>query len=207
MWAMLVFRQCGWRAGASPSSTLSLSRGRPSVVARARSRRRRRCGPDDGANRLNELATRAGCRGVPVGFGKLAQPLVVNLLYPSGTRDRLAAHIGGGLAGAGLILSGLISRRQERVAAEPGGQCSRWRGARFGAGPGNPGSCGAASLRPAPVDEPLVHGHDSRRRARVPAIRPRRLRVRPREPITSFADAAHLADLARRGGDLASRQG
>jgi len=66
-----------------------------------------------------------GAERVPVDTGKLAQPLVVNLLYSLRPGIDMAAHIGGGLAGAGLILSGLISRRQPEGAT--------WRLAAWGA--------------------------------------------------------------------------
>lgn len=61
---------------------------------------------------IMSLRRELGAERVPVGFGKLAQPLVVNLLYSLQPGIDMAAHIGGGLAGAGLILSGLFSRRQ-----------------------------------------------------------------------------------------------
>jgi len=63
------------------------------------------------------LRRELGAERVPVDTGKLAQPLVVNLLYSLQPGIDMAAHIGGGLAGAGLILSGLISRRQPESAA------------------------------------------------------------------------------------------
>jgi membrane associated rhomboid family serine protease len=45
---------------------------------------------------------------VPVRMSSLLQPLVVNLLYSLTPGIDMAAHLGGGVAGAGLILSGLI---------------------------------------------------------------------------------------------------
>ncbi len=63
------------------------------------------------------LRRELGADRVPVDTRKLAQPLVVNLLYSLQPGIDMAAHIGGGLAGAGLILSGLISRREPESAA------------------------------------------------------------------------------------------
>lgn len=62
------------------------------------------------------LRRELGAERVPVDTGRLAQPLVVNLLYSLQPGIDMAAHIGGGLAGAGLIFSGLISRRQPEPA-------------------------------------------------------------------------------------------
>ena len=71
------------------------------------------------------LKRQQGAERVPVRMSTLLQPLVVNLLFSLMPGIDLAAHLGGGVAGAGLILSGLIGWRRP----EPAG----WRPAAWGA--------------------------------------------------------------------------
>jgi rhomboid protease GluP len=54
------------------------------------------------------LRRHAGAERVPVRTSTLLQPLVVNLLFSLTPGIDMAAHVGGGIAGAGLILSGMI---------------------------------------------------------------------------------------------------
>jgi hypothetical protein len=62
---------------------------------------------------------------LPVKMSALLQPLVVNLLYSFSPGIDMAGHLGGGIAGAGLILTGLIGWKKP----EPAG----WRPAAWGA--------------------------------------------------------------------------
>ncbi len=71
------------------------------------------------------LKRQQGPERVPVRMSTLLQPLVVNLLFSLMPGIDLAAHLGGGVVGAGLILSGLIGWRRP----EPAG----WRPAAWGA--------------------------------------------------------------------------
>ena len=66
-----------------------------------------------------------GAERVPVPMSTLLQPLVVNLLFSLSPGIDMAAHLGGGVAGAGLILSGLIGWRKPEAAG--------WRPAAWGA--------------------------------------------------------------------------
>jgi membrane associated rhomboid family serine protease len=71
------------------------------------------------------LRQQRGPGGVPVRMSSLLQPLVVNLLYSLTPGIDMAAHLGGGVAGAGLILSGLIGWTRPEPAI--------WRRAAWGA--------------------------------------------------------------------------
>jgi hypothetical protein len=66
-----------------------------------------------------------GAERVPVRMSALLQPLVVNLLYSLTPGIDMAGHLGGGVAGAAVILSGAIGWRRP----EPSG----WRPAAWGA--------------------------------------------------------------------------
>jgi hypothetical protein len=66
-----------------------------------------------------------GAERVPVPMSTLLQPLVVNLLFSLIPGIDLAAHLGGGVAGAGIILSGLVGWRRPEARG--------WRRAAWGA--------------------------------------------------------------------------
>ena len=71
------------------------------------------------------LRRQEGVDRVPVKMSSLMQPLAVNLLISLMPGIDMAAHLGGGAAGAGLILSGLIGRTRPEPA--------RWRPAAWAA--------------------------------------------------------------------------
>jgi membrane associated rhomboid family serine protease len=71
------------------------------------------------------LRREEGAERAPVQMSTLMQPLVVNLLFSLTPGIDMAAHLGGGVAGAGLILSGLVGWKRP----EPAG----WRWAAWGA--------------------------------------------------------------------------
>ncbi len=71
------------------------------------------------------LRRQEGAERVPVSMTRLLLPLVVNLLISLIPRVDMAAHLGGGFAGAGLVLSGIIEWRRPEVAT--------WRPAAWGA--------------------------------------------------------------------------
>ena len=62
------------------------------------------------------LKRQEGPERVPVKMSTLMQPLVVNLLFSLIPGIDMAAHLGGGVAGAGLILSGLIGWKRPEPA-------------------------------------------------------------------------------------------
>jgi rhomboid protease GluP len=71
------------------------------------------------------LKRHAGSEVVPVRMSTLLQPLVINLLFSLTPGIDMAAHVGGGIAGAGLILSGMIGWERPESAI--------WRRASLGA--------------------------------------------------------------------------
>jgi membrane associated rhomboid family serine protease len=71
------------------------------------------------------LKRQQGPERVPVRMSTLLQPLVVNLLFSLTPGIDMAGHLGGGVAGAGLILSGLIGWGRPELAG--------WRPAAWGA--------------------------------------------------------------------------
>jgi rhomboid protease GluP len=71
------------------------------------------------------LKRHAGTELVPVRMSTLLQPLVINLLFSLTPGIDMAAHVGGGIAGAGLILSGIIGWERPESAI--------WRRASIGA--------------------------------------------------------------------------
>jgi rhomboid protease GluP len=71
------------------------------------------------------LGRQQGFDSLPVRVSTLMQPLVVNLLFSLSPGIDMAAHLGGGAAGAALVLSGLVGWKRP----EPAG----WRWAAWGA--------------------------------------------------------------------------
>jgi rhomboid protease GluP len=107
------------------------------------------------------LKRHAGAELAPVRMSTLMQPLVVNLLFSLTPGIDMAAHVGGGIAGAGLILSGMIGWGRPEPAI--------WRRA----------SLGAALAMAACLAVALIHGRPWELRWPPPLI----LREIPGTPI------------------------